>query len=415
MRFFNGLNKLQTASLFPFILCSVFIVAAEILQLVGNSINTGNDAVFTNFSELFYMLLSYVFCYFITLNLTDGKHAFKGFWSVLCLAVFNTALYSFYSSSSVFFAGILIALFCSYCFNKFDKILSMSVTIISAIVFGILFGFLIDYWNNAVMSLAQMISGKSYFSAVLFSVFDNIFSLFGIDTLKDMIFYKSYGGSIIYGGEIVTGAKDLFAAGYKGDIISTYLSGHYFLLFSVLGISAAMLANLKGIQKYVLIIVGASAIISGNMGIVLLFFFLESPFLFIAVLFIGAIAYLTALILNLGVGYIFNGGVIEMIMNFDNPVYLLAGGVVFVAIGYFVYKFIYEKYGISDCLNLYIPTRLSSFVKGLGGIANIVRYKNDGLEVRNPKLIDTVKIDCEINENIVKTTDDRMIELKEYL
>ena len=82
---------------------------------------------------------------------------------------------------------------------------------------------------------------------------------------------------------------------------------------------------------------------------------------------------------------------------------------------YFVYKFIYEKHGITDSFNAYIPTRLNSFVSALGGISNIIRFKNDGLEVRNPKLIDTVSLDCEIKENFVTTKDKRMIELKEYL
>lgn len=415
MRVFNGLNKLQTASLFPFIFCSVFIAIAEILQLTGRNIGPDAGNILNNFSQLFYFLLGYVFCYFITLQLTDGRHAFKGFWSLVCLAMVNTAIYSFYDAGSVYFIGIIVAVFCVFCFNKFDKLLAMSVSVICSVLFGILFGFMIDYWNDFMMWIAESISGKGNFSAVLFSIFDNILSLFGIDTLKDMIFYKSYGGSIVYGGEIVTGVKDLFDAGYKGEIVSAYLSGHYFLLFALLGIAVAMLANLKGIQKYVLAVITAGALISGNISIFLLFMLLESPFLFAAILFIGAISYLTAFILNLDMGYIFSGGVIEMIINLNNPVYLFAGGIVFVAIGYFFYKFSYEKHGISDSMNTYIPTRLNSFVKALGGINNLIRYKDNDLEVRNPKLIDTVAIECEINENIVTSDDERFIELKEYL
>lgn len=415
MRLFNGLNKLQTASLLPFIFCSAFIACAEILLLISENIGSKGAAVLNDFSELFYMLIGYVFCYFITLRLTDGKHALKAFWSILCLAVLNTAVYTFYADVNFYFVGILTALFCSFCFNRFDKVLSLSLTMIGSIIFGILLGYLIDYWNNFIMWLSELVSGKGYFSPVLFSVFDILLSLFGVDTLKDMIFYKSCGGSMLYGGNIITGVKDLFREGYNGELVSSYLSGHYFLLFAVLGISIALFFSLKGVQRYVLAIVAAGAILSGNISILLLFFFFESPFLFISTVLIGAVSYLSAFILNLGMGYIFNGGIFEMIMYIDNTVYLFAGGVVFIAIGYFVYKYSYEKHGISDCLNVYIPTRLNTFVKALGGIKNIIRYKDSGLEIRNPKLIDTVSIECEINENIVTSEDKRFIELKEYL
>lgn len=415
MRFFNGLNKLQTASLFPFLFCSAFIVIAEILLLIGNHISSDSAIVFENFAELLYNLLGYVFCYFITLQLTNGKNSFKAFWSVLCLAVFTTAAGAFYGNGTVYFSGIVIALLCSFLFNRFEKALALSSTMICSILFGILFGFLIDYFDNFVMWLSERVSGKGYFSPVLFSIFDTFFSLFGIDTFKEMFFYKSYGGSVMYSGEIITGVKDLFSAGYTGNLVSGYLSGHYFLLFALLGIALSLLSNLKGAQKYALIAVTVGAVLSGNISIMLLFLFFESPFLFISVLFIGALSYLSAFILNLGVGYIFNGGIAEMILYMDNAVYLLAGGMVFVAIGYFVYKLIYEKHGITDCMNIYIPARLNTFVKALGGISNIIRYKENALEVRNPKLIDTVLIDCEIKENLVISDDEKFSELKEYL
>lgn len=308
-----------------------------------------------------------------------------------------------------------MALLCVFCFKRIDRITALALTVISAVVFGFLAGFACDYFDNFIMWLSARISDKGCFSAVFFSAFDNILSLFGIDTLKDMFFYKSYGGSLLFEGDLVTGAKDLFSSGYGGKAVSSYLSGHYFLLFSLAGIAAAMSNNIKGVQKYILYTVTVAAVLSGNISILLLFIFLESPFLFLAVLLIGAAAYLTAFLLNLGMGYLISGGIAEMIMYINKPVYLFAGGVIFLAIGYFVYKYCYEKHGISDSFNIYIPTRLEPFVKALGGINNIIRYKNDALEVRNPKLVDTVSINCEINENIVEFDDKRIDELMEYL
>lgn len=415
MRIYKGLNRLQSSSLFAYVFCSAFTVIAEILMLAGNNLQGNIAQLLGSFSQLLFVLTGYVFCYFVTLQLTDGKHAFKAFWSVLCFAVFNTAFGALHSGNTPYFFGIVTALFCSFCFNRLDKVLSLSLTAVFAVLSGVLVGFISDYWDSFIMYIAEFISGKGFLSSMIFSVLDNIFSLFGFSGFEDMFFYKSYGGSVVYGGEIVTGVKDLFKAGYNGILVSQYLSGHYYLIFALFGISLALFYNLKGAQKYVLALTAAGALISGNIGFLLLFLFLESPFLFIAVLIIGALSYFTASLIDLGVGYSLNGGIIEMILNFDNPVYLLAGGVVFVAIGYFVYRFVYEKHGISDSLNIYIPERLNSFVKALGGINNIVRYKDSSIEVRNPKLIDTVSVDCEINENIVTSRDERLTELKDYL
>lgn len=417
MRLFKAFNRLQTAMLLPFLICSVFVAVAEIMQLICIYTGLAADAknVLSGFSESLYALTGYVFCYYITLKLTNGKQAFKAFWSVMCFALLSTAANSFVDGIPLFILGIFTGLLCSFCFNRFGMILALAVTVGTCVIIGILTGLVSDSWNNFIMELSGFISDKAYFSPVLFGVVDNIFSLLDIDTFREMIFNNSYGGSVLIGDEIVTGVKDMLKAGYSGKLVSTYLSGHYFLLFSLSGISAALFFDLKGVQRYVLLATAVCAVISGNLTFLLLFLFLESPYLFAAVLILSAGAYLAAYVIDLGMGYLADGGITEMIIYSDKLVYLLAGGVVFVAIGYFVYKFVFEMHGISDCCNVYIPTRLNGFVTALGGMSNIIRYKDGGIFVRNPKLVDTVSVECEIDENFIKTEDERLDELREYL
>lgn len=417
MRLFKAFNRLQTAMLLPFLICSVFVAVAEIMQLICIYTGLAADAknVLSGFSESLYALTGYVFCYYITLKLTNGKQAFKAFWSVMCFALLSTAANSFVDGIPLFILGIFTGLLCSFSFNRFSMILALAVTVGTCVIIGILSGLVSDSWNNFIMELSGFISDKAYFSPVLFGVIDNIFSLLNVDTFREMIFNNSYGGSVLIGDEIVTGVKDMLKAGYSGKLISTYLSGHYFLLFSLSGISAALFFDLKGVQRYVLLGTAVCAVISGNLTFLLLFLFLESPYLFAAVLILSGGAYLAAYVIDLGMGYLAGGGITEMIIYSDKLVYLLAGGVVFVAIGYFVYKFVFEKHGISDCCNVYIPTRLNGFVTALGGMSNIIRYKDGGIFVRNPKLVDTVSVECEIDENFIKTEDERLDELREYL
>lgn len=415
MKLFENFNKLQSGLLLSYIFCSVLIMGTELLNLLSSAVNADFEQAVYNFINLFSVLTAYVACYFLTVSLTDGKKWLKGFWGIVCLAFFQTAFKCVYDTEVFFVSGILIAFVLSYFFNRFSVSVSLSVTIVFSIIFGLLAGYLFEYFENFLMTLAQMISGKGIASSILFSAADSFFTLFGIHNFRDLFFFKSYGGSQLIESSVITGVKDLFEAGYTGELISTYLSGHYYLLFAVGGICIAMLNKLKHPQKTVLIILLVSSLFSGNLTLIFLFLFLQSPFLFLSVFFISALSFLSAQLLNLNIGYIYNGGIVEMIMYSKNYIYLIAGSVVFFAIGYFVFKFTYEKHGISDCVNVYIPSRLNSMVEALGGIGNIIRFKDDALEVRNPKLINTVKFDCEIDENIVKSNSEKFIELKEYL
>lgn len=415
MRFFTGLNKLHTSLLIPFIFCSVILAVSEVLGLISDGAPENIGAVLSNFSVSIYGFCGYVFCYFLTFMLTSGKNSLKAFWSVVCLFMFNTALSFFYNGSSLFFTGVITALIVSFAFNRLDRVTALCLTLILSILLGILGGFIADYWGSFVASVADVFSGKGIISAALFGAGDTFLSLFDDDTLREMFFYKSYGGSILNDTEIVTGVKDMFSEGYRGELVSTYLSGHYFVIFLLTGVSLGLFFDLKKAQKYALVVTAACAVFSGNISILILFLFLESPFLFGSVIILCAVSYAAAYALKLSMGYLHGGGIIEMIIYSDRVVYLVAGGVVFIVTGYFVYKYIYEKHGISDLCNIYIPERLTSFVRALGGIKNIIRFRGGDLEVRNPKLIDTVSVDCDIKENIVSSSDDRMRELKEYL
>ena len=90
------------------------------------------------------------------------------------------------------------------------------------------------------------------------------------------------------------------------------------------------------------------------------FILLESPYLFLSLCVISSLGYFCASIVKISVGFCFGGGIIEIFINADKYVYLITLGIVFTAIGYFVTKYFYEKYGISSLLNIYIPKNLKN-------------------------------------------------------
>lgn len=415
MRIFKYLNRFQNASAFAFIFAGVLFLAGEITNLISLEADGNVQSFFYGFSKLFYTLIPYVFCYFLTMMLTTGRRWFKAFWSILCFALFDTAFSSLCDGQSIFLYGIIVSFLCVLLFNNTDKMVSLPLTIAASILFGLLFGYICEIWNNAAMHTASFISGKGMLSTLLYGAVNAVLSVFDIDTLGEMFFYKSYGGSVFIDETIVTGVKDLFAAGYSGELLSAYLSGHYFVLFALSGMALALFSDLKGSEKAVLAVCAVCCIISGNVSLLMFFFLIESPFLFICSVAVSTLCFIASHLLNLEMGYLSGGGLIEMFINLNNPVYLFAGGAVFVAIGYFVFKYSIEKHSISSCLNIYIPTRLNQIVNYLGGIENIIRFKDDVVEVRNPKLVNTFNFDCSIDENMIKSNDKSFLELKEYL
>lgn len=411
MRAYSFFNKIHNSSLLAFIISSAFILIAELLQLLGYYIGDGADVVLLNFSQLLLKLVPYIFCYFITMYFTNGERWLKAFWAVICLCVFATA-----SGIQIsFFAGIAAALMYSYFYEHFNKYISFSVTLISSVLVGLAMSYLGDVLKDLLMSTARFVSDKGIVTAVLFSVISTILSLFGSNSFNDLFYYKSYGGTMVKDDNVITGIKDLFENGYSGEQLADYMTGHYFMLFVILGVMLALADELKAVQKVCLLITMLCSFVSGNISLALLFIFIESPFLFILITIISAVCSVTSHLLDIRMGYLFSGGIAELFTSLDKPVYFFVCAVVFVAIGYFVTRYSNVRAGISDCFNTYIPTRFNHLLGALGGIANIIKISEDVAEVRNPKLVNTFDLKCEIRENLVKVEDEKLKELGEYL
>lgn len=411
MRAYSFFNKIHNSSLLAFIISSAFILIAELLQLLGYYIGDGADVVLLNFSQLLLRLVPYIFCYFITMYFTKGERWFKAFWAVVCLCVFATA-----SGIQIsFFAGIAAALMYSYFYEHFNKYISFSVTLISSVLVGLAMSYLGDVLKDLLMSTARFVSDKGIVTAVLFSVISTILSLFGSNSFNELFYYKSYGGTMVKDDNVITGIKDLLENGYSGEQLADYMTGHYFMLFVILGVMLALADELKAVQKVCLLITMLCSFVSGNISLALLFIFIESPFLFILITIISAVCSVTSHLLDIRMGYLFSGGIAELFTSLDKPVYFFVCAVVFVAIGYFVTRYSNVRAGISDCFNTYIPTRFNHLLGALGGIANIIKISEDVAEVRNPKLVNTFDLKCEIRENLVKVEDEKLKELGEYL
>ena len=79
---------------------------------------------------------------------------------------------------------------------------------------------------------------------------------------------------------------------------------------------------------------------------------------------------------------------------------------------YFVVEIVLSKFDMDN--QKYYPKDVRALVKALGGERNIENLENGVLTVRNPNLIDILKVDCEIHQNTVTLIDNDYNLLKEY-
>lgn len=415
MKILRLFNKISQALFFAFALSSVLLIISEIMMLTHGKADDTFSLVLVNLSSFFKQSISFVLCFFIVLAFTKGKREVKAFWCLFSLIACIVAMTAIFKSANEILLSIVISAFGIYCFEKFDGVFSMPMLLFFSIIFGVLTGFLYELFNDYLAQLSQSVSDKGIISSVLFSVVDGLSTIIDGSLFREIFFTKSPGGAVFYNGEIITGVKDLFKEGYRGRLVSAYLSGHYFTLFAAFGMAYSLFSKLKNQQKYSLIFTASSAIFSGNIYLFSLFLFLQSPFLFFGLMLLNILSYITAYLMNITVGYIYNGSLIEMLINIRNPLYIIAVGIIFICLGYFLTNFITEKHCISDFLNIYIPKDLTDTVENLGGVGNIIRLKDNRVEVRNIKLINTLKLECKLEENEVEIDNDIYSRLSEYI
>lgn len=412
MNIYKYFNKLQCALLTSFLLASILLTASHLFALAEGRQLIGRFADLGTLADSLAACAPYCLCFFITLYFTDGKRSVKAFWAVICcLAVLKISGADKYS----YILPLLCALLAIYCFKNFELYLAASLSFITSVICGVLLSFFNDAYKNFLMTLARLVSGKGVVSSALFGFVNTFFELFNAVDFKNLFYHNSYGGTAVNGQSIITGAADIFAYSKSSAAAQTYLSGHYLELLLLCGVFVFLLSQLKKGQKTALIFTYACAALSGNFSLFLLFILLESPFLFLSVAVLCALGYAAANALNISIGFAYGGSVFELFAGIDKPVYLAAAGAVFVAVGYFAAEYFAEKYGISDCYNLYYPARLEKTVAALGGVRNMLRFKDGALEVRNPKLVNTLALDCTVAGNKIKSCDPLFSELKNYI
>ena len=417
MGLFNLMNKtrniLNEGLVIAASLLALSVILGELAFVIKGEMLT---SAFNSFSDLLSLLCPYVIVYFAVLRGSRGNESKKALYAVFCTALLLTA----FSLRTVEKPSLLIAVFLSfvaiYFYKSFSFVTASSLLTVFSLLSGILMGVLSEYATDTVTDFSSVISGKSAFASVIFSLFKTFFDFLDYKTFENLFYFKSSGGSQLIDGRIVTGISDLFSEGYRGKLLSVYVTGNYIKGFALAGLSAALCTLLRGEKRASVIILGLASLISGNAFFIILYALLCSLRFAPVILILYALSYGVSDILDLRTGFTVSGGIAELFAYLNKPLYFILVCAVIIAFSFFISRYTALKYGISAMSEVYIPNSLKQFCNALGGVGNIVSIEENKVTLRNIKRADFLKLTCEIADNaVILDSTEELSRLEEYL
>lgn len=414
MRLDKKSNELLQSVWLALMVCSVLYLICELLLVAGDAAQGDTKVSLTVVAEELQHIVPFLFAFLIPYKQSTGNSAYQGLWSALCYAFYAASFFAVSEHRSTLFSAVLLSILFVFLFRRFERSTALFLTGFLSVLLGVACGYLFDVYENLLILILNTIGSRGGIIAFLFGLLNSFFEMISPD-FKTLVYQKSYGGAVWIDNSILTGAKHIFEADAQHTAVYTFLSGRLLQLFIYPGMAMAMSDALKGKKRHALAVLTVCTVLSGNSVLFFLFLLLESPFAFLAAAFLTALCYLTAYLLKLSVGFMESGGLPELIMHLNGNYLLFAAGAAITVLAYFLLKYCILKYGVSEYTTLYIPDALKPAAEALGGVKNIIRFTEKGVEVRNVKRIDTLKLDGEMKENIFYTTDPDVLALEEYL
>lgn len=339
------------------------------------------------------------------------KNSKKAATVSFCLLLADVIYFSFanYHFSLLFI--VCASFLLSYFAQKFDVLPGYLSCLVICVTIGLVSGSLYYIFDSLINMSADTVSGNG----ALFGLFDNLYLMLFGTQFRDIVLTKSYSTAQIVGGNIVSGALNVFKATVKNPTVSTslFLSGKYILnIFVTVGAFLAFVKKMDLREEVAFSSAALIAILFGKTELFLIYILWFNPISYFAYLAIAFVSYLTASFLDLRLGYLENGSLIELFKYSNNMLYFVIAGTVLAALTYFLFRIVITKYDFES--KMILPRVTNKLVKALGGDENIIKVENGSVIVSNPNLIDVLKVDCEIHENTVTLYYDDYLLLKEY-
>lgn len=390
---------------YPFIFLSLFLIVVNIIEFLPVAPLHDVYLLSQNNLEFFFgFLCVYFVCYYNH----AGKRAIT---ASFCYVLGDSVLFALSGEHFSLVFSVIIAFVFSAIIKNTDILYSFILLMLISVIFALVIGLSYDYLISWLRAFCGFMKNKE----LLFGVINNAYSIFFSDSFGEMFYSKDYSASTVVNNQIVAGVKEIFIADSSNPIddVKVFLTGKYFVnIFVSIGALISLYSKTYGKKHFAFALLCAISVLFGDIKLLSLFLLLFNPIIYLAYLFMVFVSYLLPMLLDIKIGFYNNGSVIELFKYGQKWFFFFITGFVIAVMTYFLFQIVISKFDIEK--KKLLPKEVKKIVVALGGEKNIERIKMDKLYVKNPNLIDVLKLDCDINGNEITLHYGDLELIKEY-
>lgn len=403
---FLRLKNLPFYLAYPLIFLSSFLLLIHFLSIVSIDEFQTIREYFDRGSNVLFCAAAPAFIVFYSLD--NGKKAFAALFAMLSA---DLILFSLCGVHISFLLSVILSFVFCFLLGKTDLEYGFFACLLTGTVLAVVFGILYDYIFELLRALCGAVKGKG----ALFGAINNFYNIAFSKNLEELFYHKEYSGTTLINGNLISGVVDIFKANTQNPnyAVAKFLTGKYFEnIFLTLGLFIALYSRFDKKIKSAFVLIALLAVVFGDTRLFSLFILLYNPMLYLCYLILIAISYLVSSMLDIRIGFIQNGSLFELFRYGNNYLYFILTGVVLIALTYFASSIILSKFDFQSRKT--VPRDVKKIITALGGERNIERISGDKLYVKNPNLIDILKLDCDIHENLITLNYDDLELIKPY-
>ncbi len=393
-----ALKRLQQAAVYPAVLTACAVAVLYALSLLP-------FAETASLAEALPMLLAPLFgtafCASYVHACTNSVK--KALAAALSYLAANGVLISTCGVPVSLLGALLFALLFGFILQRAEYKSGFLLCLLPSVLLVFAAALLADSFGDAVRQLAEGVKGKG----AAFGALNYLYRIALGDGWQDLFYHKAYGGTAVLNGGIVTGAADIFAQGAQHRSAAQLLCGKYFAsLFVPLGCAAALYRQTDKRTAAALMLCAALSVLTGDERLFAVLLLLLSPLLFTAAAFSVFVGYAAASFLDLRVGFARNADIFSAVTNMKHGFYFVLTGAVLAVLAGFLTRYLTLRFGIGTAPA--VSPALRKLVRALGGEENILQVQNGCVTVANPNLIDILSLDCDLRQNTVFLSPDKV-------
>lgn len=265
--------------------------------------------------------------------------------------------------------------------------------------------------SSVISSLAAAIGSRG----TLFALFENPLDLLLNSKFSSLIYFTDYSTAQIIDEKIVSGVINVFKADTANPSVTVarLLTGKYYVnIFITVGMYLYIFKRVGRRELNCITLLALLSVAFGNSTLFAFFILLYNPILYFAYLAVSGLSYLISSLVDIRIGFVGSASVFELIRYGNRWVYFILIGFVIGFISYLSAMIVNTKYPFQD-KKIY-PKEVKVIIGALGGGDNIERLTANRVIVKNPNLIDIIKLDCDVHQNEIKLLYDDFDLLKKY-